>query len=114
MNAGTCPVNRCTRTLRGGMLMCGPHWHQVPAPLQTDVWETWRTWEVNFGDHPAAQAYRSAKTAAIAWIDSHLPQLVPGRHLVDCPSQQSTLELAGGVALLAVTPCTGCLPAGDQ
>lgn len=36
-----CPATGCTREIRYGMLMCGPHWHMVPAPVRTAVWNAW-------------------------------------------------------------------------
>jgi hypothetical protein len=33
-----CPAKGCTRTVPNHLLMCGPHWHMVPKPLQSDVW----------------------------------------------------------------------------
>jgi hypothetical protein len=37
-----CPAPRCTVEVPDHMLMCRPHWYQVPVPLRTRVWATWR------------------------------------------------------------------------
>lgn len=33
-----CPARRCPRNVQDHLLMCGIHWHQVPADLQAEVW----------------------------------------------------------------------------
>lgn len=63
----SCPTG-CGRAVAGGQLLCRPCWGEVPKPLQTDVYRTWRAWRNDFGDHTKAQAYRAARDAAIASI----------------------------------------------
>jgi hypothetical protein len=37
--AGThpCPAGPCPRAVPNHLLMCGPHWHMVPRPIQRAV-----------------------------------------------------------------------------
>ena len=39
-----CPCDDCTTQVRRGLLMCLPHWRMVPAPLQREVYRTFRGW----------------------------------------------------------------------
>lgn len=33
-----CPARGCPRILATDMIMCGPCWRQVPAPIQGELW----------------------------------------------------------------------------
>ena len=41
MSAHKCPGPGCTVQVSPGKLMCGPHWAEVPAPLQAEVYAAW-------------------------------------------------------------------------
>jgi hypothetical protein len=60
-----CPSG-CGRTVRQGHLLCAACWHQVPREIQQEVYRTWKKWRVDFGDPDKAEAYRSARDAALA------------------------------------------------
>jgi hypothetical protein len=36
-----CPGPGCTARVADHMLMCRPHWYQVPRALRNDVWAAW-------------------------------------------------------------------------
>jgi len=36
-----CPGPGCEEQIAVGKLMCGPHWDEVPAPLQAEVYAAW-------------------------------------------------------------------------
>ena len=42
MTSHPCPVSGCSRNVAAHMLMCRPHWYQVPLPLRNAVWAAWR------------------------------------------------------------------------
>lgn len=67
MTATSCPVDGpelCTRYVRSGQLMCGPHWHAVPRSLKGAVWHAWRAYQRDASDR-AWQAYAAAREAAL-------------------------------------------------
>lgn len=37
-----CPGPDCSRQVADHMLMCRPHWYQVPRTLRDDVWNAWQ------------------------------------------------------------------------
>lgn len=38
----TCAATACQRLIPVNLLMCMDHWRRVPAPLQREVWRTFR------------------------------------------------------------------------
>lgn len=60
----TCPAIGCTRHVAPSRLLCGPCWHQVPAPVQRRVWAAWR--DLLDGFPGARDRYREARDDAIA------------------------------------------------
>lgn len=81
MEENKCPVEGCTGKRYQGHLMCRKHWYEVPQPLRTEVWRTWR----DFTDYRAREksgknkyssiteamnAYRSARDEAIVVVSS--------------------------------------------
>jgi hypothetical protein len=36
-----CPAPDCPARVADHMLMCRPHWYQVPRDLRNDVWAAW-------------------------------------------------------------------------
>jgi len=38
----TCPARGCRRNLPDHLLMCKPHWYQVPAHLRRAVWDAYQ------------------------------------------------------------------------
>jgi len=61
---GPCPVRDCKRERQPLKLMCGPHWHQVPAPLQRAVYAAWRD-----GERAGTPAHRAACAAATGFVE---------------------------------------------
>jgi hypothetical protein len=59
-----CPVRDCKRERQPLKLMCGPHWHQVPAPLQRAVSAAWRD-----GQGAGSAAHRAACAAAVSFAE---------------------------------------------
>jgi hypothetical protein len=50
-----CPGPSCEQRVADHMLMCRPHWYQVPRALRDDVWLTWRNGQgAGWADHNAA------------------------------------------------------------
>lgn len=48
----TCDAPGCDTPVRRGILMCRPHWFQVPKPLREAINQTWaagqiRAWSAN-------------------------------------------------------------------
>ena len=48
----TCDAPGCDVPVRRGILMCRPHWFQVPKPLRDAIGQTWasgqiRAWSAN-------------------------------------------------------------------
>lgn len=37
-----CPIGPCFTQVSDRLLMCGPHWAKVPAPVQRDVYAAYR------------------------------------------------------------------------
>ena len=37
-----CPAYRCRRTMPDHLLMCKPHWYQVPYHLRLAVWDAYQ------------------------------------------------------------------------
>jgi hypothetical protein len=58
----TCPVEGCGKTIRRSMLMCGPHWREVPPPLKREVYASARRL---FND-----GYRRWRADALAAIEA--------------------------------------------
>ena len=68
---GRCQVRRCDVRISLDKLMCAPHWHLVPKPLQRavyDAWETLKTERCSVN----REAHRQACLAAIAAVDAQL------------------------------------------
>jgi hypothetical protein len=57
---GSCAV--CGATVRVGYLMCSPHWHEVPRPLQDGVYEALRRWDRS---EATLQELRAAQAACV-------------------------------------------------
>ena len=55
-----CPAPACKRRVADHMLMCKPHWYQVPAPLRRDLWNAWQD-----GAGAGTAEHRDAIRAAI-------------------------------------------------
>ena len=55
-----CPVADCTLQVEKNLLMCPPHWRQVPLPIQRAVTAAWRR-----GAGEGTLAHHSAITAAV-------------------------------------------------
>lgn len=50
-----CPGPGCPVQVPDHMLMCRPHWYQVPAALRSRVWATWRNGAgAGYADHSHA------------------------------------------------------------
>jgi len=62
-----CAAEGCRVACARHHLMCLPHWRMVPAPLQREVWETWRAWSRKGGGN-IYEAYQSARGQAIAAV----------------------------------------------
>jgi hypothetical protein len=67
MSGRSCPTG-CGRPVARGKLMCAPCWSEVPKPLQTDVYRTWRAWRRQVGSGELMHAYSAAVDAAVASI----------------------------------------------
>lgn len=59
-----CVAIGCTATIQRGMLMCRPHWHQVPKPLQLGVHRAWRSFR-GCKSIESMHSYNAAVKAAI-------------------------------------------------
>lgn len=59
-----CPVDGCEAKVPHEILMCYPHWKQVPKDLQYHVNKTWRS-----GD---AAKYLEARAASVAAVNQKL------------------------------------------
>jgi hypothetical protein len=42
MRSHECPANGCSRILPDHLLMCRPHWFQVPHHLRSAVWAAYQ------------------------------------------------------------------------
>lgn len=42
----TCDAPGCTVPVRRGILMCRPHWFQLPQPLRQAISQTWRAGQI--------------------------------------------------------------------
>ena len=58
-----CAISGCEKPVKGGQLMCWPHWRRVPRALNHAVFDTYR----NLRKDP--KAYRQARDAAIAAVE---------------------------------------------
>jgi hypothetical protein len=58
-----CAISDCSRKIARTMLMCKPHWAQVPKPLQNRVWTTYRFNGV------LSEEYWEAREAAIHSVE---------------------------------------------
>jgi hypothetical protein len=56
-----CAVDGCGELISRQLLMCAPHWRQVPKPLQNRVYNTWRG--------GGAAEYLAAREAAIDSVE---------------------------------------------
>lgn len=65
LNRHKCRVPGCTQMVRPDRLMCRPHWHQVPRPLQEIIWATWRSGAGVFDPE-----YRAAVRDAVAAVQA--------------------------------------------
>lgn len=73
MSTHPCAVPGCGTPIATRLLMCAPHWHLVPKPLQQAVWRTWT--------HGPTAAYLEARQAAIdAAADATAPVLAEAQH----------------------------------
>jgi hypothetical protein len=63
-----CPARVCQRQVADRLLMCGQHWHMVPAPLQRAVYAAYRLGPIGSIDLMRAQH------AAITAVNAHYPQ----------------------------------------
>jgi hypothetical protein len=48
--------------------MCGPHWHQVPREIQSEVYRLWRSWNRTHDDDVWG-AYLTAREAALGAVE---------------------------------------------
>lgn len=62
-----CAHPACGLSIKPGLLMCGPHWHRLPKPIQRAVLDTWRALN-EAKTHEAIAAYRTARENAINWF----------------------------------------------
>lgn len=66
----------CDRSIRLGLLMCGPHWRLVPAAEQVAVLRTYGRWKRDTG--PAkdrlqlVKDYQTARDKAVASVNAAL------------------------------------------
>ncbi len=60
-----CPGPDCTAHVADHMLMCRPHWYQVPRALRDEVWATWRN-----GAGAGTAEHTQAIHAAIVALES--------------------------------------------
>jgi hypothetical protein len=58
-----CPGPGCAAEVDPSMLMCPQHWYQVPKPVRSAVWRTWRR-----GAGSGTPAHQAARAAAIAAV----------------------------------------------
>jgi len=63
-----CAVEGCGEVIPMGMLMCRPHWYQVPKALRDRVWETWNAVRRGGVKGETWPAYEEARDAAIASV----------------------------------------------
>ena len=71
----TVPCAVCARLVPHGRLMCSPHWHLVPKPLQVAVWRTWQAYGARKNPTEGLaqlRAYRQAADAAIEAVQARL------------------------------------------
>ena len=66
----TCPATGCKQQIGKQLLMCRPHWHQVPYLLRRDVVAAW-----NFGDGAGTDALLAAQQAAIGALNEKLAEV---------------------------------------
>lgn len=66
MTSHLCHVPTCTKGVPPKMLMCATHWRQVPKPLQSQVWATYRSGQE--ADKNPSEEYIVAANAAIAAV----------------------------------------------
>jgi hypothetical protein len=59
-----CPAPACTEQIDPDMLMCPPHWYQVPKPVRRAVWIAWRR-----GAGAGTPAHRAAIRLAISALN---------------------------------------------
>ena len=60
-----CPVRGCPQRVAPHMLMCRPHWYQVPRPLRGAVWDAWQA-----GAGAGTTAHYQAIRAAVAAVNA--------------------------------------------
>jgi len=63
-----CPARVCQRQVADRLLMCGQHWHMVPAAIQRAVYAAYRLGPIGSIDLMRAQH------AAITAVNEHYPQ----------------------------------------
>lgn len=67
----------CGKAIPSGRLMCVSDWRLVPAPMQRDVWRTWKAFQDRtsaFSGLRALADYRVASDAATLYVKSLKPQ----------------------------------------
>jgi len=60
-----CPVRGCPQRVTLHMLMCRPHWYQVPRPLRGAVWDAWQA-----GEGAGSAAHCEAIEAAVEAVNA--------------------------------------------
>lgn len=69
-----CPIDGCNRKVPDERLMCGPHWHRVPAQLQRRVYVTWGQRQRNPADVACVAEHRKACAEAVRCVNQHIQQ----------------------------------------
>lgn len=75
----SCAALTCNATVKPGMLMCKPHWFQLPKQLRDGIWATWRARHISH--------YRELVAEAVTLIDD-----LPGPF--DAPRQRPSAAAA--------------------
>lgn len=63
-----CSAFACIKQIPLNLLMCMGHWRMVPAPVQREVLDTWRTRQRRPNDVASQAQHEAAKVAAIAAV----------------------------------------------
>lgn len=57
-----CPVPGCETKHSRNLMMCKPHWFQVPKPIRDEVWRSFK------GEGVLSDTYLDAREAAIGSV----------------------------------------------
>lgn len=74
MSAHTCHVSSCVAKVPPRMLMCRPHWRQVPQALKDDVLNTYQQGQERGDVRPSVVWLKAARAAITAVEDRERAQ----------------------------------------